>query len=284
MGFKKPKTRKTNKNPLEDDKIERDLDPGKVLSGGRKITKKRNKKQQGSDAPKAFQHIMRFMEMKQQNDESKQKLLQGKRKVTKHIKGEPQSIIEDLNIMAGESLSEFDYRVKQKMYNNLRLVGTKYEEKEKYNLNPSRDDGDEVIISKRTERKRRNDVIRKQRRLAKKHKEEDVIFDKPKFGEQAEAPPIFKTLPKERFKKPIPLPNSSEEKNDKKLREDQALKNMIQRTARLSPLDRLQAKRKTKQSDSAAEKRIADVEREKAIRRYRMLRAARDSTATTPKN
>ncbi|KAJ2616895.1 hypothetical protein H4S08_000567 [Coemansia sp. RSA 1365] len=59
---------------------------------------------------------------------------------------------------------------------------------------------------------------------------------------------------------------------------------MIQRTARLSPLDRLQAKRKAKQSDSAAEKRIADVEREKAIRRYRMLRAARDSTASTPKN
>ncbi|KAJ2803683.1 hypothetical protein H4R20_002794 [Coemansia guatemalensis] len=292
MGFKKPKTRKTNKNPLDDDKIERDLDPRKALSGGSKVSKRANKHQQGSDAPKAFQHIMRFMEMKQQHDESKQKLQQqqAKRKSAKPaLKGEPQTITDDLNIMPGESISEFDRRVREKMYNNLRLVGTKYEEEDRLNSNPSRDDGGKATVSKRTERKRRNDVIRKQRRLAKKHKDDDDdetpnISSAPRFGEQAEAPPIFKALPKERFKKPVPLPNSREEKNEEKRREELALKNMIQRTARLSPLERLQAKRKAnQQSDSAAEKRIAEAEREKAIRRYRMLRAARDSAkSSTP--
>ncbi|KAJ2082616.1 hypothetical protein H4R24_001446 [Coemansia sp. RSA 988] len=232
---------------------------------------------------------MRFMEKKQQHDETKRvQREKAKRKAEKPTpKGEPQSITDDLNIMPDESMSEFNRRVRDKMYNNLRLVGTKYEEEDRHNTNPSRDDGGKSVVSKRTERKRKNDEIRKQRRLAKKHKDDEdydtrSVPNAPRFGEQAEAPPIFKTLPKERYKNPVPLPNSREEKNEEKRREDQAVKNMIQRTARLSPLERLQAKRKAnQQSGSAAEKRIAEAEREKAIRRYRMLRAARDSATSS---
>ncbi|KAJ2457677.1 hypothetical protein GGI02_006101, partial [Coemansia sp. RSA 2322] len=71
MGFKKPKTCKSTRDPLEDDKVERDLDPTKVLSGGGKVAKKHSNSI--SDAPKAFQHIMKFMEMKQNNDAAKKK-------------------------------------------------------------------------------------------------------------------------------------------------------------------------------------------------------------------
>ncbi|KAJ2741606.1 hypothetical protein GGI20_005078 [Coemansia sp. BCRC 34301] len=57
---------------------------------------------------------------------------------------------------------------------------------------------------------------------------------------------------------------------------------MIQRTARLSPLERMQAKRKAKlEGDTAAEKRIIEAEREQAIRRYRMLRVARETAGTS---
>ncbi|KAJ1761793.1 hypothetical protein LPJ69_002959 [Coemansia sp. RSA 1752] len=76
----------------------------------------------------------------------------------------------------------------------------------------------------------------------------------------------------------VPLPNSKEEAEDIKQRDNLAVKKMIQRTARLTPLERMQAKRKAKElGDTAAEKRIIELERERAIRRYRMLRETRES-------
>ncbi|KAJ2403143.1 hypothetical protein GGI23_000161 [Coemansia sp. RSA 2559] len=280
MGFKKPKASKSQRNPLdEDDHAEqRNLEPSNIRSGGgRKVTKRQSKNT--SDAPKSFQHLMQFMERKQQRDKemAKNKKRDSKGKATGS----------NLKIMPGESMPEFERRVTQKMYANLQLIN-KGEDPTVHNIiaNPSRDDGDEAVVSTRTDRKRRNDAIRKQRKLAKKHKGTDDMEDtisgrkaveEPKFGEQAQAPPIFHALPKEKIKKMVPLPNSKEEQTEKKLRDELAVKKMIQKTARLSPLEKMQAKRKAKEmGDTAAEKRIMEAEREKAIRRYRMLRAVRE--------
>lgn len=319
MGFKKPKTSKSNRDPLENDTTERDLDPsGKVLSGGGKVAKKRGNSST-NDAPKAFQHIMRFMEMKQANDKTKLevKRKQQKQKQKKNSDG-PKEVTESLTIMPGENMYEFNKRVKEKLANNLQAIGTKQQgPKDTVNLNPSRDDGGHQEVSKRSERKKRNDAVRKQRkqtRKARKNGEDpDVFVDNskessqvkqlpipvpaaavaaaaPKFGEQAQAPPIFKSLPKQTFKKIVPLPESKEETVEKKRREDMAVKNMIQRTSRLSPLERMQAKRKAKlevsknNDTAAAEKRIMEAERERAIRRYRMLKAARESTTAAASN
>ncbi|KAJ2332622.1 hypothetical protein GGI00_002705 [Coemansia sp. RSA 2681] len=289
MGFKKPKTRKSTRDPLDDDKVERDLDPTKVLSGGGKVAKKRGNVT--SDAPKAFQHIMKFMEMKQNNDAAKrkQKEVERKKKPKAQAQG-PKEITEALKIMPGESMDEFTRRVRQKMTNNLQLIGTSHETKTKAHANPSRDEGEEPDISKRSDRKKRNDAVRKQRKQAKRQRghdsddEDDAPRQQaaPKFGEQAQAPPIFKALPKDKFKKMIPLAQSKEEDLANKRKDELAVKNMIQRTARLSPLERMQAKRKAKlEGDTAAEKRIIEAEREQAIRRYRMLRVARETAGTT---
>ncbi|KAI7829300.1 hypothetical protein BX661DRAFT_198073 [Kickxella alabastrina] len=303
MGFKNPKTRKGNKEPnYEDDKVERDLDPTKkVLSGGGKVAKKNNRNT--SDAPKAFQHIMKFMEMKKRNDQAKQQQKQKEQTIAASAAGKkqttvgPKAITEDLKIMPGETMGEFNKRVKNKMENNMQLIGSSFEAKAKGNSNPAKDEGDEVVVSTRSDRKKRNDAVRKQRRQAKKNKNKDSDDDEddqaayarrkasaaaqPRFGEQAEAPPIFKALPKQMFKKMVPMPDSKEEAHATKIKEEVAVKKMIQRTARLSPLERMQAKRKAKlegpSGDTAAEKRIIEAEREKAIRRYRMLRVARES-------
>ncbi|KAJ2339119.1 hypothetical protein IWW50_006917 [Coemansia erecta] len=290
MGFKSPKAFKAN-NVQPDANGERDFDPAKSFSGGRKVAKKRMKGKSTSDAPKSFQYVMQFMDMKQKNDASKKKAKdaeakrQNKQKDSATV-NKPQAVTETLKIMPGESMLEFNRRVRQKMQNNLQLIGTDFEAKDKGELNPSRDEGEQAVVSKRTDRKRRNDAIRKERKLAKKHRDDGDDHDyelkqaakAPRFGEQAQAPPIFKALPKEKFKKMVPMPNSKEAAAQEKQREEQAVKNMIQRTARLTPLERMQAKRKAKElGDSAAEKRIIEVERERAIRRYRMLRETRES-------
>ncbi|KAJ2714695.1 hypothetical protein H4R19_001589 [Coemansia spiralis] len=287
MGFKKPKAYKKKGDPLADaDKRERDLDPSKILHGGGRVAKKKNI----SDAPKAFQHIMRFVEMKTRRDEEKRKEKQKQKPATAKkpaVTGEPQVVTETLSIMPGESIPEFNQRVRLKMHNNLRLVGTEHEVKAKKSTNPSNDDGGPAQVTKRTERKRVYNAQRKLRKQGKKNDSDDdegrpAAAAQPRFGEQAQAPPVFKTLPKERFKRPVPLPNSKEESSERAMRDEQAIKKMIQRTARLSPLERMQAKRKLKdQGDSAAEKRIIAAERDQAIRRYRMLRAARDSANRT---
>ncbi|KAJ2454748.1 hypothetical protein EV183_001332 [Coemansia sp. RSA 2336] len=277
MGFKKPKTAKTFRDPL-DDGTEHDFDPTSRLSGGRKVSKKKHKN--ASDAPRSFRYLMDFMHNKQQKDATTETKKKKKKKKAQEDLDKPKAITETLKIMPGESMSEFQRRVRSKMQNNLELIGTEFEAQAKPSSNPSKDEGDEPVKSKRSERKRRNDAVRKQRKLAKKHRDEDewVSQDKPRFGEQAQAPPIFKALPKEKFKKMVPLPNSAKEAQEKKRREEEAVKKMIQRTARLSPLERMQAKRKAKSNaDSAAEKRIMEDERERAIRRYRMLRAAREA-------
>ncbi|KAJ1799444.1 hypothetical protein LPJ59_001828 [Coemansia sp. RSA 2399] len=280
MGFKKPKASKSKRNPLdEDDQAEqRNLEPSNIRSGGgRKVSKRQSKST--NDAPKSFQHLMQFMERKKQRD---QEVAKNKKRETKG-----KAAGGNLKIMSGESMPEFERRVTQKMYSNLQLINKGEDPTVRSVIgNPSRDDGDEAVVSKRTDRKRRNDAIRKQRKLAKKHKDTDDLEDatkarkvveEPKFGEQAQAPPIFRALPKEKIKKMVPLPNSKEEQTEKKLRDELAVKKMIQKTARLSPLEKMQAKRKAKEmGDTAADKRIMEAEREKAIRRYRMLRAVRE--------
>ncbi|KAJ2131871.1 hypothetical protein IW139_002678 [Coemansia sp. RSA 353] len=288
MGFKSPKAFKTNNVRLEESG-ERDCDPTKSFTGGRKVSKKRMKNRTTSDAPKSFQFVMNFMEMKQQKDANAKKAKEAQEKRQRKQKepvnaGKPQAVTETLKIMPGESMVEFNRRVRQKMENNLQLIGTDFEAKEKSSLNPSRDEGEQSVVSKRTDRKRRNDAIRKERKQAKKHRDDDETYEShttaeaPRFGEQAQAPPVFKTLPKERIKKMVPLPNSKEEAEDIKQRDNLAVKKMIQRTARLTPLERMQAKRKAKElGDTAAEKRIIELERERAIRRYRMLRETRES-------
>ncbi|KAJ1952193.1 hypothetical protein EC988_003686 [Linderina pennispora] len=287
MGFKKPKTSKSyrvdtyNEN---DDKVQRNLDPTQVVSGGGKSSKRKNRNT--SDAPKAFQHIMQFMEMKQKNDQRKrQQKKQAEEKAEKEKAKAPQGpkeITEDLKLQAGETIAEFNRRVRQKMANNLQLVGTSASVKAKKHDNPALDEGEEIVVSGRSERKRKNDMVRRERKRLKKHgaadSDEEQMAVQPKFGEQAQAPPIFKALPKETFKRMVPLPASREEAQQKKLREELAVKKMIRRTARLSPLERMQAKRKAKmEGGSAAEKRIMEAEREQAIRRYRMLKVARES-------
>ncbi|KAJ2781689.1 hypothetical protein GGI15_003146 [Coemansia interrupta] len=296
MGFSKPKKNKSKTGPdVYGENGSRDLDPTKVMSGGSKVAKRGSRNT--ADAPKKFQHMMHFMEMKKKNDETrrqqKEKSLkqQQKQKQKQQGEGSGNQVIKDmLEIMPGESMYEFNQRVKQKMENNMRMVNSKaMNDDGKAALNPSRDEGGESTVSKRTDRKRKNDAVRKQRKIAKKNKgmdsddEEDTGVSvqnasAPKFGEQAQAPPIFKALPKEKFKKMVPLPHSKEAATAEKQKQEVAVKKMIQRTARLSPLERMQAKRKAKEEGgSAAEKRIMEAEREKAIRRYRMLRVARES-------
>ncbi|KAJ2857202.1 hypothetical protein J3B02_001159 [Coemansia erecta] len=293
MRFRKTKKNggKPRREPgQEDDTVERDLDPTKkVLSGGSKVSKRSSRNT--SDAPKSFQFIMQFMEKKKQNDEARR--AQKKNDKVKQLKQQeklgPRVIKNDLKIMPGEDMREFNRRVREKLENNMQMINSGFLiNDEKARLNPSRDDGEDAVISKRSERKKKNDATRKQRRLAKKkskaggsdNEEDNVTRDNrgPRFGEQAQAPPVFRALPKETLKKMIPLPNSKEASIADKQREELAVKNMIQRTARLSPLERMQAKRKAKlEGDSAAEKRIMEAEREQAIRRYRMLRVARES-------
>ncbi|KAJ2781121.1 hypothetical protein H4R18_003063 [Coemansia javaensis] len=295
MGFKAPrKARKGARDPLEDDNtVERDLDPTKVVSGGGKVAKRR--RAGASDAPKAFQHIMRFMEAKAQRDADKKKekkQQQQKKSAKAPGKDEPRQVTEELTIMPGESMTEFNRRVREKMYNNLRLVGTEYEAKAAPSTNPSRDDGNVVpAASKRAEHQRAHNARRKERRQAKRRggagssDDDEARRDSsaPRFGEQAQAPPVFRALPKARFKRAVPLPNTPEATAESKRREELAIKKMIQRTARLSPLERMQARRKLASAgDSAAEKRILEAERDRAVRRYRMLRAARDAAAAPP--
>ncbi|KAJ1812996.1 hypothetical protein LPJ75_003379, partial [Coemansia sp. RSA 2598] len=291
MGFRK--TKKSGGKPKrepgkEDDTVERDLDPSKVLSGGSKVSKR--KSQSTTDAPKSFQFIMQLMEMKKQNDQVRREHKKQEQTKRQKTPGRLQVNTQKLKIMPGEDMREFNRRVREKMESNMQAINSGAVEKnQRAGLNPSRDEGGESEVSKRTERKRKNDAVRKQRRLAKKNKnkgrgsdseeEEEEKGDRgPRFGEQAQAPPIFKALPKETFKKMVPLPNSKEASAAAKQREEVAVKKMIQRTARLSPLERMQAKRKAKmEGGSAAEKRIMEAEREQAIRRYRMLRVARES-------
>ncbi|KAJ2393089.1 hypothetical protein H4S02_000418 [Coemansia sp. RSA 2611] len=286
MGFKNPKTSKSVRDPY-DDGTEHDFDPTATFTGGRRVSKKKLKRQGSSDAPKSFQYIMDFMDKKQQKDANDRKARQAEAKKKKKRQQDPanapRAITEKLKIMPNETMAEFNRRVRQKMETNMQLIGTDYELKEATGSNPSKDDGEATVVSKRPDRKRRHDAIRKERKLAKKRKNGDDYelqksVEAPRFGEQAQAPPIFKSLPKEKFKKMVPLPNSKEEADDKKRRADQAVKTMIQRTARLSPLERMQARRKAKQQgDTAAEKRIIEAERERAVRRYRMLRATQES-------
>ncbi|KAJ2655873.1 hypothetical protein IWW48_005311 [Coemansia sp. RSA 1200] len=311
MGFKKPKSSKSQRNPLEEDDTaeERNLDPTQLLSGGSKVSKRKAKRaQKNNDTPKTFQHLMQFMEKKKQKQQQQSDQNRTKKNGTTSGGGNGNKAQGSLNIMPGESMAEFNRRVKQKMQADLQRVdkGEDVASRRANNSggNASRDedgDGEEkVVVSKRSDRKRRNDMIRKQRKLAKKRKGLDESDDdtataggaiqqkgkggapavsEPRFGEQANAPPIFRALPKERLKKMVPLPNSKEELAEKKVREELAVKKMIQRTARLSPLEKMQARRKAKeQGDSAAEKRIMEAEREKAIRSYRMLRAVRESS------
>ncbi|KAJ2724357.1 hypothetical protein GGI07_002036 [Coemansia sp. Benny D115] len=290
MGFKKPKTRKGNAEPnYNEDNTKRDLDPTKnILSGGGKVAKSKNRNT--SDAPKAFQHIMQFMAMKQRKDQQQTDT----KKKPKPKEPGPKLVTENLSLMPGESLKEFDKRVNKKMQNNMQIVGAGISTNEStpVNNNPSRDDGEVGLVSKRSERKKRNDAVRKERRMAKKAKNQDSDDEEyagrsngPKFGEQAQAPPIFKTLPKETFKKMVPLANSKEAQQAKKQREEVVAKKLVEKSSRLSPLERMQMKRKAKMEGggrSAAEKRIMEEEREKAVRRYRMLRVARE-TANTKK-
>ncbi|KAJ2221244.1 hypothetical protein H4R99_007470 [Coemansia sp. RSA 1722] len=294
MGFRKAKKSggKARQVPgQEDNKVERDLDPTKkVLSGGGKVAKRGSRNP--SDAPKSFQFIMQLMEMKKSNDEARraQKKSDQKKQQKQKDKVGPRVINQELKLMPGEDMREFNQRVREKLENNMQMINSGFVLKnDKAKLNPSRDDGDDTAVSKRTERKRKNDAVRKQRKLAKKNKKRGLDSDDdndhdnmrvqgPKFGEQAQAPPVFKALPKETFKKTVPLPNSKEASAAAERKEEMAVKQMIQRTARLSPLERMQAKRKARlEGGSAAEKRIMEAEREQAIRRYRMLRVARES-------
>ncbi|KAJ2556428.1 hypothetical protein EV175_002010 [Coemansia sp. RSA 1933] len=281
MGFKKPKASKSKRDPLaeDDDAEQRNLDPTNIRSGGGRKVTKRNKNSSANDAPKSFQHLMQFMERKKQRDQEKAK--------NKKQPGGTRQAVSNLSIMAGESMTEFERRVRQKMRTDLQRIDKGEDTVDTHGtVNPLQDDGEAtVVVSKRTDRKRRNDAIRKQRKQAKKYKDTEDGFtsthaEEPKFGEQAQAPPVFRALPKEKIKKMVPLPNSKEEQTERKLRDELAVKKMIQRTARLSPLESMQAKRKAKElGDTAAQKRIMEAEREKAIRRYRMLRAVRDSSS-----
>ncbi|KAJ2039504.1 hypothetical protein GGI08_008189, partial [Coemansia sp. S2] len=106
---------------MDDNKVDRDLDPTKVVSGGGKVAKRKGNST--SDAPKAFQHIMKFMEMKQNNDAAKKKQKEAERnKKPKTQNQGPKEITEALTIMPGESMDEFSRRVRQKMTNNLQLI------------------------------------------------------------------------------------------------------------------------------------------------------------------
>ncbi|KAJ2158091.1 hypothetical protein GGF46_004026 [Coemansia sp. RSA 552] len=278
MGFKKPKARKGDKDPLDDGR-ERDFDPTKAFSGGNKV-KKRGAKQ-ATDMPRSFQYVMQFMEKKTQRRQESKKAKQVEKKQKKRADG-PREITESLKMKPGESMGAFERRVRQKMENNLQLVGTSHEAAKSAT---TEDGGGEAGLSKRAAARKRNSALRKERQRAKKTQEssdEEGSGEVPRFGEQAQAPPVFRALPKERFKKAVPLPNSKEEAMEKKRREEQAIKQMIQRTSRQSPLERMQARRKAKEAgDTAAEKRIMEAEREKAVRRYRMLRATREAAKGT---
>ncbi|KAJ1674043.1 hypothetical protein EV182_004082 [Spiromyces aspiralis] len=109
-----------------------------------------------------------------------------------------------------------------------------------------------------------------------------IASDTPKFNETVSAPPIFTSLPKARFKKMVPIEGTREAQDLEKKKTAMAIKKMIERTSRLSPLERLQQQRKLKQTQksgeggiSPAEQKALEIERQKAIQRYRLVKVAR---------
>ncbi|PVU93084.1 hypothetical protein BB559_003451 [Furculomyces boomerangus] len=96
----------------------------------------------------------------------------------------------------------------------------------------------------------------------------------PGFNEQAEAPPVFTFIPKEKLK-PInnfsakePLNNNPKTKN-----KQTAIKNMVMRTARVTPLERIKQKKKSQEKPTASTLYSIQQEREKAIENYRILKS-----------
>ncbi|OLY79739.1 hypothetical protein AYI68_g6181 [Smittium mucronatum] len=88
----------------------------------------------------------------------------------------------------------------------------------------------------------------------------------PKFNEYAEAPPVFTFVPKQVLKqKNISIkPANSSKSQD-------AIRGMVKRTSRVTPLDRLKSSKKNTPL-SASQSHFIQIERNSAIEKYRSLK------------
>ncbi|KAI8097174.1 uncharacterized protein BX664DRAFT_74343 [Halteromyces radiatus] len=125
------------------------------------------------EAPKGFMRLMKMKEVMEQ----KRKTKKDQNKVTK---------VEQIKIQPGEKMKDFAQRVEHEYRSEMNKA---YKESKPV-----------------TERKKRNRLARKEKEKNKKQRlmdkyggrDFDDLKDNIKFGEVAEAPPIFKKLPKAR--------------------------------------------------------------------------------------
>ncbi|KAJ1913108.1 hypothetical protein H4219_005347 [Mycoemilia scoparia] len=365
----KPKKKSATEPGPHDDKLVRDLPPTKILSGGNDIRRKKKKAvlnntgkaggglQVTSDMPKSFARLVNFVNKKKSQDEQEKKAQKSNNKKGQNNKGNKTNANNDedgvLKIKPGESFKAFNRRVKRSMEKKLLQSDVPNTRQSQHSSNGTSYGPDGPEISNISERKRRNQEVRKEKLKRQKKKkglqddsgsevEDDIevddqltetaqgtqesaaiiesslkktqkqkrqlqqikensvdqdelekvtksltkkshlmqnASDQPRFNEVAEAPPVFTSLPKARFKKMVPIAGTKEAKEQAKKKEAEAIKKMITRTSRLTPLERMQQQRKAKLANkiggdsSPAEKQALEIERQKVIQRYRAIKA-----------
>ncbi|KAG0748438.1 hypothetical protein G6F57_003230 [Rhizopus arrhizus] len=198
------------------------------------------------DTPKGFARLFRFKEMalKRQQEKKQAKMNPNSEKNAK----------KNITIQPGEKLKDFVQRVEQEYQNDMT---TAYKTSKTV-----------------SESKKKNREKRKQKKLSKLQKEKELyggrdfddLKDKVKFGEVADAPPIFSKIPKARGrgKETLEEKTKQAEGEESKGYESEEDQNMKQ----------LKASHKRKiQNMSAAARIQLDNERERAIAAYRAKKA-----------
>ncbi|KAI8875405.1 hypothetical protein K501DRAFT_263850 [Backusella circina FSU 941] len=200
-----------------------------------------------ADTPKGFSRLFRFKEMatKKRQEKKETKLNQKDEKKEK------------LTIQPGEKMKDFVYRVDQTYRDD--MLSSQKEAKTK------------------SDRKKRNQETRKQKKLAKKQKELDLfggrdfddLEDKVKFGEVVDAPPTLNKVPKARGRGKETLETKTKEAVQQK--KESGYESEEDENMKL-----LKASHKRKlQNMSAAAKIQLDLERDRAIETYRAKKQKR---------
>ncbi|PVV04659.1 hypothetical protein BB560_000833 [Smittium megazygosporum] len=171
-----------------------------------------------NDVPKSFQRIINAMNQKQPKKKNKN---------DKEMK-KTDSFLE---IEDGEDFKSFNKRLKMETEKKLALIPS-------IRFKSLDENSDEDQLS----RKERNQRSRKEKeKLKRKNREKSPDpfggFDKSiVFNQHVDAPPVFKTLPRNVLK----MKNDQKAINHKPSDKDQlAIKKMVMKTARLTPLDKL---------------------------------------------
>ncbi|KAI8339140.1 hypothetical protein BC941DRAFT_501435 [Chlamydoabsidia padenii] len=210
------------------------------------------------DAPKGFTRLMRMKEqMQQKNNQKKEKKTTDK--------------VDTPKILPGEHMRDFAQRVENEYRSEINKA-----HKESKPL---------------TDRKKRNRQARKEKEANKKQKivekyggrDFDDLKDNIKFGEVADAPPIFKKLPKARGQNKQILESKEQAALKKKTTTEEEGGNGYE-SEEDENMKALKASHKRKLANmSAAAKKALDEERERTINMYRAKKAQRmEENGLTP--